>query len=194
MYVRPLMWILFIALKPGESRIWVGDIPPTLWSPVESAALPVSLMIGLEATAPDISSSESHVSTLVLSYGSSSAKLCRSQQRAYQELQRTLTAAQKTFSTQRNRFSLARFQRCRVDKQRWQSSTGGKVEGIGATCSSASGKAEKRLTVPQTSLRLDRGRQCWQIPSFSLLRLRSRSPTLPLLTSPDLTEKTTPCN
>ncbi|KAF3504783.1 hypothetical protein F2Q69_00042896 [Brassica cretica] len=63
------------------------------------------------------------------------------------------------------------------DKQIWQSSTGGKVEGIGATCTSVSGKAEHRrrhrnrlTTVPQTSLRLDRGRgkQCWQIPSFSL--------------------------
>uniref|UniRef100_M4EMH8 Uncharacterized protein n=1 Tax=Brassica campestris TaxID=3711 RepID=M4EMH8_BRACM len=52
------------------------------------------------------------------------------------------------------------------DKQRWQSSTGGKVEGIGATCTSVSGKAEhrrrhrKKLTaVPRTSLRLDRGKE-----------------------------------
>ena len=73
--------------------------------------------------------------------------------------------------------------------------------------SSASGKAEhqrrqrKRLTaVARASLRRDgedrgRGRQCWQIPRFSLLRLRSFSPTLPLplLTSPALTEMTIRC-
>ena len=83
-----------------------------------------------------------------------------------------------------------------AEQRRWQ---GGRWR---RTCSSASGKADhqrrqrKRLTaVALASLRWDgedrgrwrgrgRGRQCWQIPSFSLLRLRSFSPTLllPLLT------------
>ncbi|KAL0711778.1 hypothetical protein Bca4012_018756 [Brassica carinata] len=44
------MWIFFVALKPGESRIWVGDIPPTPVSPIGSAALSVSLTLGLEVT------------------------------------------------------------------------------------------------------------------------------------------------
>ena len=105
----------------------------------------------------------------------------------------------RSFLFQRNRSNLSRsflFKRFRdgkwqtemAEQRRWQ---GGRWR---RTCSSASGKADhqrrqrKRLTaVVRASLRWDgedrgRGRQCWQIPSFSLLRLLSFSPTLPLLT------------